>query len=460
MVRSISAALPENFNIQFYFNRRGTGIRKQKRSQEMKKSRIVLCFSAVGLAAAALLSSGCRSRQPAANLSGVSVLGDREILPPPYASPTSARTLSSPEVGPAPHVSGEPQLPSALTADDAFVPPVGGDVAAPLTPPSLEPMLTPAEPLPAVAPSSATVSTPSAPKQAVAPKRTYKVQPGDSLSAIGYRYGVSWPRLAALNGMDGKTILKPGMVLRLPDDALATPRPPQKKTGTAASSSKAAPAKSERKSTIKKEARPANGIYKVRSGDSLWVLARRFDCTTNEIRSLNNLTSDVLHVGQELKIPDVSGIAPVTTKGAEPAVKTTPVGPVPAPAPATDTPAPSVTPKPVILENPGAAAPVTTPQTLKPVVISPAGGLGATPTNVPATNVLLTPPPVPMPLTPTTPTAGSKVVSHTLSPEETLQAVADMYSVSISDIMRANPGVRSDADLKSRTKINVPVKVQ
>ncbi|HOG49804.1 MAG TPA: LysM peptidoglycan-binding domain-containing protein [Lentisphaeria bacterium] len=430
----------------------------------MKKSRIVLCFSAVGLAAVALLSSGCRSRQPAANLSKVSVLGNREILPPPYASPASARALSAPEVGPAPRVSGEPQLPSALTADDAFVPAVGGDVAAPLTPPSLEPVLTPAEPLPAVAPTApSTLATPSAPKQAIAPKRTYKVQSGDSLSSIGYRYGVSWPRLAALNGMDGKSILKPGMVLRLPDDALDTPRPLPKKTATAASTGKAAPAKSERQSTIKKEPRPANGIYKVRSGDNLWVIARRFDCTTNEIRTLNNLTSDVLHVDQELKIPDVSGssTAPAAVKGAEQTVKPTPVAPTPTLTP--EAPAPSVTPKPVILETPGAAAgPAPAPQTPKPVVISPTGGLGTTPTtNVPATNILLTPPPVPLPLTPaTTTTAEPKLIPHNVGAEETLQIVADMYSISISDIMRFNPGVRSDADLKGRTQIMVPVKAQ
>ena len=435
----------------------------------MKKSRIVLCFSAVGLAAVALLGSGCQSRQPATRSPGVSVLGDREILPPPYASPAAARAVPSSEVGPAPRVSGEPQLPSALTGEGAFVPAVGGDVAAPLTPPSLEPMLVPAyappEPLPAVTPTPA---TPPAPKPAVAPKRTYKVQPGDSLSSIAYRYGVNWPRLAALNGLDGKSILKPGMVLMLPDDALDTPRPPQKKTAAAASGTsggKAETAKSERKSTIKKEPRPANGIYKVRSGDNLWVIARRFDCTTNEIRAWNNLTSDLLHVGQELKIPAVgaSGAAPAAAKGAEQAVKPTSVAPVtPAPVtPAPVTPAPTVTPKPVILETPGAAAPAPTPQPPKPVVISPASGLGAASANVPATNVLLAPPPVPLPLTPTTaPSVATKLVPHTIGPDETLQSLADMYQISISDITRINPGIRSDADLKSRTQIMVPVREQ
>ena len=440
----------------------------------MKKSRVVLCFTAAGLAAVVLLGSGCRSRQPAANLSGVSVLGAREILPPPYSSPAMARALPASEIGPAPRVGGEPLLPSALTGDDAFVPAVGGEVAAPLAPSSLDPVLVPAagaagnaalatppEPLSAIAPVPApsALSTPLAPTPAVAPKRTYKVKSGDSLSSIGYCYGVSWPRLAALNGMDGKSILKPGMVLRLPDDALETPRQLQKKASAAAPASAGGKAtttaKNDRQSSVKKESRPANGIYKVRSGDNLWVIARRFDCTSNEIRTLNNLSSDLLQVGQELKIPEVggSGAAASTAKGAAEAVN-----------PAADM-TPGAAPKPVILEAPGVgpAPAVSVSLEPKPVVISPTGGLGATPTGVAATDALLAPPPVPLPLAPTTTTPApveQKLMPHNLGPEETLQIVADMYSITIAEILRLNPGVKSDADLKGRTQIMVPVKTK
>ena len=43
--------------------------------------------------------------------------------------------------------------------------------------------------------------------------------------------------------------------------------------------------------------------YTVRSGDTLWVLAQRYGTTVNEIRSLNGLTSDILRIGQVLRIP-------------------------------------------------------------------------------------------------------------------------------------------------------------
>lgn len=43
--------------------------------------------------------------------------------------------------------------------------------------------------------------------------------------------------------------------------------------------------------------------YTVKSGDSLWQISRLYNTTVNEIKSLNNLTSDLLSIGQILKIP-------------------------------------------------------------------------------------------------------------------------------------------------------------
>ena len=43
--------------------------------------------------------------------------------------------------------------------------------------------------------------------------------------------------------------------------------------------------------------------YTVVSGDTLWLLAQRFGTTVDAIKTLNGLTSDVLNIGQVLKIP-------------------------------------------------------------------------------------------------------------------------------------------------------------
>ena len=43
--------------------------------------------------------------------------------------------------------------------------------------------------------------------------------------------------------------------------------------------------------------------YTVSNGDTLYSIARRFDTTVDAIKTLNNLTSNTLYIGQVLKIP-------------------------------------------------------------------------------------------------------------------------------------------------------------
>ena len=45
-------------------------------------------------------------------------------------------------------------------------------------------------------------------------------------------------------------------------------------------------------------------LYTVRPGDTLWLLANRFGTTVSAIQNLNGLTSDALRVGQVLRIPE------------------------------------------------------------------------------------------------------------------------------------------------------------
>ena len=43
----------------------------------------------------------------------------------------------------------------------------------------------------------------------------YTVQPGDTLSGIGARYGVSWQWIAEVNGIDTPDLIHPGMIIRV-----------------------------------------------------------------------------------------------------------------------------------------------------------------------------------------------------------------------------------------------------
>ena len=94
----------------------------------------------------------------------------------------------------------------------------------------------------------------------------YTVRPGDSLWLIAQRYGTTVDDIRRLNGLTGD-ILRIGQVLKIP-----APDSPYTE-------------------------------YTVRSGDSLWTIAQRYGTTVDDIRRLNGLTSDVLRIGQVLKIP-------------------------------------------------------------------------------------------------------------------------------------------------------------
>ena len=42
--------------------------------------------------------------------------------------------------------------------------------------------------------------------------------------------------------------------------------------------------------------------YKVKSGDNLGAIARKYHCTVKQLKSWNNLRSDRINIGQRLKV--------------------------------------------------------------------------------------------------------------------------------------------------------------
>jgi len=98
---------------------------------------------------------------------------------------------------------------------------------------------------------------------------TYTVQSGDSLYSIARRFNTTVDTLKSLNNLTSN-ILSIGKVLLLPTEI---------------------------------EEPVTNNTYTVQSGDSLYSIARQFDTTVNELKSLNNLTENILSIGQILKIP-------------------------------------------------------------------------------------------------------------------------------------------------------------
>jgi len=105
---------------------------------------------------------------------------------------------------------------------------------------------------------------------------TYTVKSGDSLWKIANSFGVTVDSIIQTNNLSSTT-LSIGQQLIIPG-ASTTPEPtPPEDNETQ--------------------------LYVVKSGDSLWSIARQFNTTVSEIRAANNLTSDVLSIGQLLRIP-------------------------------------------------------------------------------------------------------------------------------------------------------------
>ncbi|WP_074433061.1 LysM peptidoglycan-binding domain-containing protein [Neobacillus dielmonensis] len=115
------------------------------------------------------------------------------------------------------------------------------------------------------------------------PYYTYTVVSGDSLSLIAKKFSVSVENIRAYNSLSTDTIYI-GQKIKIPKEPAQNP-------GTETTT---APTVSNEKVTS----------YTVAAGDSLSVIAKKFATTVDTIKLLNNLTTDVIFLGQILKVPE------------------------------------------------------------------------------------------------------------------------------------------------------------
>jgi len=116
--------------------------------------------------------------------------------------------------------------------------------------------------------------------------RIYRVQRGDTLSRIAQRFGVRESELVQLNGLRSRHTIRVGQVLKLPVTGAPTA------VATSVSPSRVP------------EPIPAEGLYRVRSGDTLDAIARRFGVSAADLAAENRLANrHRIGVGQVLQIP-------------------------------------------------------------------------------------------------------------------------------------------------------------
>ena len=101
---------------------------------------------------------------------------------------------------------------------------------------------------------------------------TYTVKLGDSLWSIANKYNTTVNELKSLNNLSSD-VLQIGQVLNVPSNSVSM-----------------------------------GNTYTVKSGDSLWNVANRYGISVAELKSLNNLSSDVLQIGQVLNVPSSNNV--------------------------------------------------------------------------------------------------------------------------------------------------------
>lgn len=114
----------------------------------------------------------------------------------------------------------------------------------------------------------------------------YTVVAGDSLYAIARKYGLTMQELMEFNNL-GSTLLSIGQVLKIPA-AVEETIPPVTET-----------------------------TYTVKSGDSLYSIAKKYNTTVSDLMTYNRLTSNLLSIGQVLKIPTNTSEIAYTVKSGD-----------------------------------------------------------------------------------------------------------------------------------------------
>ncbi len=132
---------------------------------------------------------------------------------------------------------------------------------------------------------------------ALAVPTNYVVQAGDSLWKISNTYGVSIDQIKKLNGLQSE-FLQIGQKLLLNNNANQAAAPV------------AAP-------VVNPPANSGTDVYIVKSGDTLWAIARHLGTSIASIKEINGLSSDALKIGQILKVnaSAVVNTVPVSRSG-------------------------------------------------------------------------------------------------------------------------------------------------
>ena len=108
---------------------------------------------------------------------------------------------------------------------------------------------------------------------------TYTVKKGDTLYTLANKFNTSVDNLKSINNLTTDT-LSIGQILKIPANNMED----------------------------------SNNSYIVKSGDTLYSIAKQYNTSVSDLKQINGLTSDILSIGQVLKIPSTSESIVYTVK--------------------------------------------------------------------------------------------------------------------------------------------------
>ena len=132
--------------------------------------------------------------------------------------------------------------------------------------------------------SNATVASPASYKStasSASTSGTYTVKAGDTLYRIAYNHGISLTTLLSINGLSETSTIIPGQQLVVSGSAKTTTTTTSAKTVSYSTGA---------------------STHTVKSGDTLFRIAKNNGLTLSELKALNGLTSNNIRVGQVLKV--------------------------------------------------------------------------------------------------------------------------------------------------------------
>jgi len=109
----------------------------------------------------------------------------------------------------------------------------------------------------------------------------HRVRSGETLAAIARKYHTSPQKIASANNLNRKYFIRAGQKLKIP--------------------LRGGPGNN---TYIAEASVPSNGKYRVKKGDTLWLIAKKFNTNAKTLQQINNLRSTHLKAGQVLLVTE------------------------------------------------------------------------------------------------------------------------------------------------------------